>query len=188
MGKQFEEITPELSEWLQQQRLFFVATAPLSVGGLVNCSPKGVDSFRVVGPREVAYLDLTGSGIETAAHLKENGRIVFMFCAFAGPPRIVRFHGSGIYHAAGSAGFEQCAPLFPSLPGTRGIVRARLKRISESCGFAVPRYDFIEERDTLVRWAESKGAEGLRVYRQQKNSESLDGLPGYDPESSRGGA
>jgi hypothetical protein len=188
MGKQFEEITSELAEWLQEQRVFFVATAPLSADGLINCSPKGMDTFRIVGPRDVAYLDLTGSGIETAAHLQENGRVVFMFCAFAGPPKIARLHGTAVYHPAGSEGFEQCAGLFPPLPGTRGIVRAHLIRISDSCGFAVPRYEFIEERDTLVRWAESKGPEGLRAYRQQRNAKSLDGLPGYDAENKRGGA
>src|SRR5919201_3843639 len=95
MGKIYDGITPELADWLNQQRIFFVATAPLAADGLVNCSPKGMDSFRILGPREVAYLDLTGSGIETVAHLRENGRIVLMFCAFAGPPKIVRLHGQG---------------------------------------------------------------------------------------------
>src|SRR5690606_10234941 len=118
-----------------------------SAQGLINCSPKGMDSFRVIGPNEVAYLDLTGSGIETAAHLTENGRIVFMFCAFKGPPTVVRLHGEGTYHVAGSSGFREIQDRFPQLPGARGIVRARLSRISTSCGFAVPRYDFVEERD-----------------------------------------
>ena len=95
MGKRYDEITPELADWLNQQQLFFVATAPLAADGRVNCSPKGMDTFRILGPREVAYLDLTGSGIETVAHVKENGRIVLMFCAFAGPPKIVRLHGTG---------------------------------------------------------------------------------------------
>src|SRR5262245_16275670 len=95
MGKLFESLTPELQEWLAQQKIFFVATAPLAPGGHVNCSPKGGDTFRVLGAREVAYLDLTGSGIETVAHLQENGRIVMMFCAFSGPPKIVRLHGTG---------------------------------------------------------------------------------------------
>ena len=95
VGKLYDEITPELADWLGQQRMFFVATAPLAADGLLNCSPKGMDTFRILGPREVAYLDLTGSGIETIAHLRENGRIVFTFCAFAGPPKIVRLHGTG---------------------------------------------------------------------------------------------
>lgn len=178
MGEKFEEVTPGIRDWIAQQRLFFVATAPLSAEGFINCSPKGMDTFRVLGPKEVGYLDLTGSGIETAAHLAENRRIVFMFCAFAGPPKILRFHGFGAYHLPGSAGFEEVVGLFPRFPGTRGIVRAGLTRISDSCGFAVPRYSFVEERDTLVQWAESKGGDGLDLYRRDRNRRSIDGLPG----------
>ena len=177
MGKQFTEIGPVLAEWVRAQRLFFVATAPLARDGLVNCSPKGMDSFRILGPRKVAYLDLTGSGIETAAHLRENGRILFMFCALEGSPRIVRFHGTGTYHAAGAPGFRQLRPLFPSHPGIRGIVEADLGRIGDSCGFGVPLYQFVEERDTLARWAEKKGPEGVAAYQREKNAASLDGLP-----------
>jgi hypothetical protein len=186
MGKLFDEITPEVSAWISEQRVFFVATAPLSAKGLINCSPKGMDSFRVFNSSEVGYLDLTGSGIETAAHLSENTRIVFMFCAFAGPPKIVRLHGRGVYHLPGSPGFREVQNLFPALSGARGIVRARLSRISDSCGFAVPRYDFVEERDTLTRWADSKGAVGLETYRADRNAESIDGLPGLP--NARGGA
>lgn len=178
MGKQFQEITPEIGAWIEEQRMFFVATAPLAAQGLVNCSPKGMDSFRVLGPREVGYLDLTGSGIETAAHLAENGRIVFMFCGFSGPPKIVRFHGTGVYHVPGSAGFREVQGRFALLPGTRGIVRAQLSRISDSCGFAAPRYEFVDERDTLVRWAESKGDAALQAYWLDRNARSIDGLPG----------
>ncbi|MEC9361965.1 MAG: pyridoxamine 5'-phosphate oxidase family protein [Pseudomonadota bacterium] len=178
MSKQYEAITPELEQWVQAQHLFFVATAPLSADGLINCSPKGMDTFRTLGPKEVGYLDLTGSGIETAAHLIENRRIVFMFCALSGPPKIVRFHGIGSYHPAGSLGFDEVQDRFPALPGTRGIVRAALVRIADSCGYAVPRYEFVGERDTLVRWAESKGADGLRQYREARNDRSIDGLPG----------
>ena len=182
MGKQFDEITPELTEWLREQKLFFVATAPISPDGALNCSPKGMDTFRILGSREVGYLDLTGSGIETAAHLSENGRIVIMFCAFTGPPKIVRFHGRGSYHPAGLPAFEQRRSAFPILPGTRGIVSVEVSRISDSCGFAVPLYEFQGERDTLVRWAESKGSEGLKAYRQQRNAKNIDGLPGLGSE------
>jgi hypothetical protein len=182
MGKQYEEITPDLTAWLADQQLFFVATAPLSGDGLVNCSPKGMDTFRVMGPREVGYLDLTGSGIETAAHLAENGRIVLMFCAFAGPPKIVRFHGVGAYHPVGTSEFEQSLALFPALPGIRGIVHVRVSRISDSCGYGVPRYEFIEQRNSLRRWAESKGPEGLETYKTVNNARSLDGLPGIKNE------
>jgi Pyridoxamine 5'-phosphate oxidase len=182
MGKLFDEITPALADWLSQQRVFFVATAPLAADGLINCSPKGMDSFRVLGPREVAYLDLTGSGIETVAHLRENRRIVFMFCAFAGPPKIVRLHGTGEVITTGSPDYPTLQALFPDYPGGRAILRVRLMRISDSCGYAVPRYDYVGERDTLVRWAESKGTDGLSRYRDEKNAHSLDGLPGLETE------
>jgi hypothetical protein len=178
MGKTYSSITPELAGWIEKQRMFFVATAPLAADGLINCSPKGLDSLRILSGDEVAYLDLTGSGIETAAHSRENGRIVFMFCAFDGPPKIVRLHGTGDVLPAGSPAFEQLRPLFPSYAGARLIIRAHVTRVSESCGFAVPRYEFVSDRDALVRWAESKGREGLEQYRRQKNARSLDGLPG----------
>jgi hypothetical protein len=182
MAKQHNEITPELADWLQEQHLFFVATAPLAAEGLINCSPKGMDTFRILGPQEVAYLDLTGSGIETVAHLRENGRIVLMFCAFTGPPNIVRLHGMGEVLTPGSPEYVALRTLFPEHPGARAIIRVRLRRIGDSCGYAVPRYEYAGERDTLTRWTESKGAEGLTRYRQEKNARSLDGLPGIDAE------
>ena len=178
MGKVYDEVSPELAAWLGQQRMFFVATAPLDAGGLVNCSPKGLDSFRILGPRDVAYLDLTGSGVETIAHLRENGRIVFMFCAFDGPPKIVRLHGTAHIAPAGTAEYENLRAHFGDHPGARAMVRASLTRISDSCGYAVPRYDFRAERDTLTRWAEAKGPSGLDTYRREKNTRSIDGLPG----------
>jgi hypothetical protein len=178
MAKQYQEITPEIRGWLSEQRLFFVATAPSSLTGLVNCSPKGMDTFRVLAPKEVGYVDLTGSGIETAAHLRENGRIVIMFCALSGPPKIVRFHGIGSYCVPGSPEFTEVSDRFTLLPGTRGIVRCQVSRISESCGFSIPRYEFEEERDTLLRWAESKGATEIVKYHESKNATSIDGLPG----------
>src|SRR5262245_43345892 len=161
--------------------MFFVATAPLAADGLLNCSPKGMDTFRILGPRDVAYLDLTGSGIETIAHLRENGRIVFTFCAFAGPPKIVRLHGTGIVIEADTPEYARLRPRFPDYPGARSIVRASLGRIGDSCGYAVPQYAYVGERDTLARWAESKGPDGLTRYRGEKNVRSLDGLPGLDP-------
>jgi len=180
VGKVYDEITPELAAWLGRQRMFFVATAPLAADGLLNCSPKGMDTFRVLGPREVAYLDLTGSGIETAAHLRENGRIILMFCSFAGPPKIVRLHGTG-EAVAGGPDHERLRALFPDHPGARAVVRVGLTRVSDSCGYAIPRYDYAGERDALIRWAESKGAEGLARYRRENNARSLDGLPGLEP-------
>lgn len=180
MAKVFEEITPELADWLGRQKLFFVATAPLAADGLVNCSPKGMDSFRVLGPREVAYLDLTGSGIETIAHLRENGRIVFTFTAFEGPPKIVRLHGTGEAVTPEHPDFGRLLALFPTYPGTRAVIRATLSRISDSCGYSIPRYEYTGERDTLTKWCEAKSDEELVAYRAKKNARSLDGLPGLD--------
>ena len=178
MGKVYEHITPELSTWVTQQKMFFVATAPLSGEGLVNCSPKGGDSFRVLNEHQVAYQDLTGSGIETVAHLRENGRIVVMFCAFEGAPKIVRFHGTGEVMGREHPEFAGLAAHFPDNPGTRALIRITVTRVSDSCGFAVPLYEFREPRLVLDKWAESQGDEGLRTYRRSKNAQSLDGLPG----------
>lgn len=178
MGKVFEAIDDDLQAFLGAQRVFFVATAPLAADGLVNLSPKGLDTFRVLDPRTVAYLDLTGSGIETVAHAKENGRIVFMFCAFEGRPRIVRLHGHATILEPGDPDFERLQPLFPDLPGTRAIVRAAIHRIADSCGYAVPLYEYRGQRDQLVQWAERHGPDALRGTRQERNARSLDGLPG----------
>lgn len=176
MSKQCENIDRALADWLQRQPLFFVATAPLSASGHVNCSPKGGDCFRVLGPLEAAYLDYTGSGAETAAHLRENGRIVLMFCAFDGKPNVVRLHGQGEALTNGDAGYEALAALFPANPGMRAVVRVVVSRVSTSCGFSVPLMDFRAQRDTLDRWAAAKGPEGLDEYRTQKNARSIDGL------------
>ncbi|NNF59092.1 MAG: pyridoxamine 5'-phosphate oxidase family protein [Rhodothermaceae bacterium] len=180
MSKTYDAITPALTEWIEAQPLFFVATAPTAEDGLINCSPKGLDTFRILGPHEVAYLDLTGSGVETIAHVRENGRIVFMFCAFAGPPNIVRLHGTAEVLLPDTPDFEALRPRFPDLPGTRAILRASLTRISDSCGYAVPRMVYQEDRDTLVRWAQAKQPEGLAQYKVEKNTVSLDGLPGLE--------
>ena len=178
MGKNYRGITPEIAEWIGRQRMFFVATAPLAPEGLINCSPKGLDSLRILSAQEIAYIDLTGSGVETIAHARENGRIVFMFCAFDGPPKIVRLHGTADALPAGSPGYQLLAPLFPAYRSARAIVRARVTRVSDSCGYAVPRYAYTGDRDTLIRWADNKGDAGLAQYRREKNARSLDGLPG----------
>ena len=180
MGKVHDGITEALRHWIEEQHVFFVATAPLSSDGFVNCSPKGLDSLRVLGPNEVAYADLTGSGAETIAHLRENGRIVLMFCAFAGPPKIVRLHGRGRVVAAGSPDFDHFRAAFPEYLGTRAIIDVTVTRVSDSCGYAVPLYDFRAERNTLTRWSEAKGAEGLHEYRKRRNALSIDGLPAVD--------
>lgn len=182
MGKLYEEITPELITWVKQQHLFFVATAPLGADGHVNCSPKGLDTLRILGSRHVAYLDLTGSGAETIAHLRENGRIVFMFCAFSGLPKIVRFHGKGEVVTPESPAWSRLRPIFPEYPGARTIIHAEVTRVSDSCGYGVPKFEYAEERDTLKRWADTKGIEGLPLYRRQNNARSIDDLPSLDPE------
>jgi hypothetical protein len=177
VGKVFDAIDDKLAAWLGAQHLFFVATAPRSDAGLVNLSPKGLDTFAVLGPRRVAYLDFVGSGAETLAHLRENGRITFLFCAFEGPPRIVRLHGRGAAVEPGDADWDALAARFPLRPGVRSIVRAELVRIADSCGYGVPRYRYEGERTQLAEWAERKGPEGLRAYQRERNRESLDGLP-----------
>ena len=177
MGDVLESITSELHAWIVQQQLFFVATAPLSADGHVNASPKGGDAFRVLGPRQVAWLDVTGSGAETIAHLRENGRIVVMFCAFSGAPRIVRLHGRGEVLREGHADFSSLLALFPPHPGARSIIRVQVDRVSSSCGFGVPEYAFKGERATLSKWAAGKGREGIAEYWSRKNVRSLDGLP-----------
>ncbi|HVL81372.1 MAG TPA: pyridoxamine 5'-phosphate oxidase family protein [Actinomycetota bacterium] len=177
MGKTYETLA-DVRSFIEAQHVFFVATAPLSGDGLVNLSPKGGDSFRILGDRTVGYLDLTGSGVETIAHLRENGRICIMFCSFAGPPKIVRLHGRGEACLVGTPGFEALSDAFPDHPGARSIVRVDVERISDSCGYAVPLYDYVGDRDVLDRWTERKGPEGLLAYRAERNAVSLDGLPG----------
>ncbi|MCU0975609.1 MAG: pyridoxamine 5'-phosphate oxidase family protein [Steroidobacteraceae bacterium] len=183
MGKLFEVITPDLKDWIERQRVFFVATAPLAADGHVNCSPKGLDTLRILGPREVAYLDLTGSGAETIAHLRENGRIVVMFCALEGPPRIVRLHGRGSVVLPDAPEWARLRAGFPEQLGDRAIIRIKLVRISDSCGFGVPLYEFVDEREALPQWCEKKGTEGLARYQRDKNAQSIDGLPSLaDPD------
>ena len=177
MGKVFDGIDEKLAAWIAAQRMFFVATAPRSDAGLVNLSPKGLDSFAILGPRSVAYLDLIGSGAETLAHLRENGRITFMFCAFEGLPRIVRLYGRGVVIEPGDAGWDALAERFPPHASTRSIIRAELSRIADSCGYGVPLYQYKSERSQLGEWAERKGPDGLRAYQLERNRESLDGLP-----------
>ena len=177
MSKQLDCIDDELAAWLDRQHVFFVATAPLSAQGHVNCSPKGGDCFRVLNPMQVAYLDFTGSGAETIAHLRENGRIVLMFCAFEGKPNIVRLHGLGEALTPNSSDFEALASGFPPNPGVRALIRVDVSRISTSCGSAVPFMAFEQDRTTLDQWSAAKGAEDLTEYRQSKNARSIDGLP-----------
>lgn len=179
MGKQLESIDPELAAWIARQRLFFVATAPLTPNGHINTSPKGGEAFRVLAPMEVVYQDYTGSGAETAAHLRENGRIVLMFCAFAGPPKIVRLHGRGTVITPDQGRFAELASHFPANPGTRAFIHVALSRVSSSCGYSVPFFDYREPRATLDDWAAKQGPEKLQEYRARKNQRSIDGLPAF---------
>ena len=179
MSKVRDCIDEELASWLREQHIFFVSTAPLSENGHVNCSPKGGDSFRVLGPMEVAYQDYTGSGAETAAHLRENGRILLMFCAFTGKPDIVRLHGTGEVIPQEDPRFEPIIAGFPANPGTRAVVHVHLNRVSTSCGYAVPFMEYRQERETLDKWAANKGQEGLMEYRATKNAQSIDGMPAF---------
>jgi hypothetical protein len=175
----FSSISDDLARWWAEQPLFFVATAPSGSDGHVNCSPKGLDTLRILGPERVAYLDLTGSGIETVAHLRENGRITLMACAFNGAPRISRIYGAGTVHELGSPGFDELAAHFPALPGARAVIDVAVDRVTTSCGYAVPLMDLVGDRDRLLDWARAKGDDGLVAYRASKNSSSLDGRPGY---------
>jgi hypothetical protein len=176
MGKVLPRITDGLRGFIERQHVFFVATAPLA-GGHVNLSPKGMDSFRVLTPTTVAYLDNVGSGNETAAHVLENGRITVMFCAFEGPPLILRLYGRGRSVRPGDSDWDGLAPLFPARPGVRQIIVAELTRVQTSCGEAVPFYSYVGERDQLIAWATKKGPDGLDAYQREKNVRSIDGLP-----------
>lgn len=185
MAKVLAEIDQELAAWIAAQPLFFNATAPLSADGHINLSPRGLDTFRVLGPLEVAYLDFTGSGNESAAHVAENGRITLMFCAFSGAPRILRLYGSGEVIRPGDDGWDALREVFPAdFPPARQIVRVNVERVQTSCGFGVPLMQFVGQREELVAWAEKKGPEGLRAYQASNNRVSIDGLeaPGISAE------
>ncbi|MCG8348779.1 MAG: pyridoxamine 5'-phosphate oxidase family protein [Chloroflexales bacterium] len=177
MARVFDAITDELHAFISAQPLFFVATAPLAADGHVNLSPKGLDCFRILSPHRVAYLDMTGSGNETSAHLLENGRITFMFCAFSGQPRILRLYGHGRTVLPATDEWTQLQPLFPNHPGARQIIAAEITRVQTSCGFAVPLMEYTAQRGTLIRWAEARDDSALDAYWQEKNRHSIDGLP-----------
>jgi hypothetical protein len=191
MGKMFDGIDGKLAAWIGRQPLFFVATAPLAADGHVNVSPKGpISSLHLLGPREVAYVDRIGSGAETAAHLRENGRIVIMLCAFDGPPRIVRLHGRGEVYRAGSPGWDGLRARLgepgPPSPGERAIVRVDVERIADSCGYGVPLMDVRGERPQYGAWLDHKvrtDASALDDYVAERNAESIDGLGAFDAES-----
>ena len=188
MGREYDTIDERMRRWVGDQALFFVGTAPLAADGHVNVSPKGpIGSLRVIGPTTVAYLDIVGSGAETIAHVRENGRIVVMLCAFQGPPRIVRFHGTGSVLTAGEPEYDEILQQAdfdePAVAESRrAIVKVEVTRIADSCGYGVPLMAYEGERDHAKLWAEKKlrvgGVEALEDYVAQKNARSIDGLPG----------
>jgi hypothetical protein len=184
VGKILETLDNESTQFIKGQSMFFVASAPLDPEGHVNLSPKGLDTFRILGPRTVAYLDFTGSGVETVAHLKENGRIVLMFCAFQGPPNILRLYGKGRTVELNEPEFNGLQGHFPVYESTRAIIVIELTRVASSCGYGVPLLRYEGERSQMAAWARKQGPEGLKAYRREKNSRSIDGLPGIcEPES-----
>ncbi|MEM7230586.1 MAG: pyridoxamine 5'-phosphate oxidase family protein [Planctomycetota bacterium] len=176
MGTVLDGLTPELKKWIEDQKVFFVATAPLTGDGHVNLSPKGGDAFRILDDDTVAYLDSTGSGNETSAHILENGRITFMWCAFDGPPRIFRLYGLGEVAVRGTERWDQLIDHFTPDAGSRQIIVLHIQRVQSSCGFSVPFYEYVGDRDTLSRWAEKKGEAEVRKYQRRKNMRSIDGL------------
>ena len=177
MGKVYDQIGDDLRKFIEKQPMFFVGTAPLSAEGHVNLSPKGLDSFRILSPHRVAYLDMTGSGNETSSHINENGRITFMFCAFTGSPMIVRLYGTGRTVLPETSDWESLVAHFETYYGYRQIIVVDITRVASSCGYGVPRMELVEQRDTMLKWAKSKGDDGLVAYRQLKNQCSIDGLP-----------
>jgi hypothetical protein len=178
MGKVYERLDDHLMDFIGRQHLFFVGTAPESPDGHLNVSPKGLDTFRNLGPKTVAYLDLTGSGIETVAHLRQNGRITIMFCAFDGRPLILRLYGRGRVVEPGDPEWDGLIAGFPEYPGARSVVVVDVGRVADSCGYAVPLYEYKGERSQLIDYANKKGAEGLEEYKAQKNRASIDGIAG----------
>ena len=178
MGKIHEQLDDKLIEFIGRQHMFFVGTAPDSPDGHLNVSPKGLDTFRILGPNSVAYLDLTGSGIETVAHLRQNGRVTILFCAFEGRPLILRLHGRGRVVEPGDDAWDCLITEFPEYPGVRSVIVVDVDRVADSCGYAVPLYEYKGERSQLIAYAHKKGPEGMEQYKAHKNKSSIDGIAG----------
>lgn len=174
MAKQLDKIDSKLKAFIENQKIFFIGTAAAT--GTINVSPKGMDTLRVLGDHQVIWLNLTGSGNETAAHLLKNNRITIMFCAFEGKPLILRLYGSAkVYHASDAA-WKDYIGHFPKLLGARQIMDIQIDLVQTSCGFAVPLMEFKEERSQLTKWSEHKGEAGIKAYQQEKNQQSIDGF------------
>ena len=177
MAKFFDAIDNKIRQFISDQKMFFTASAPLSGEARINLSPKGIDTFRVLDDKTICYLDLTGSGNETAAHIKENGRLTIMFCSFAGAPLILRLYGRGEVVHQMSEKWNELSVLFEDFAGARQIIMMHVESGQTSCGFAIPLYEFKEDRTMLFDWAENKGEEGVNRYWQENNQMSIDGLP-----------
>jgi Pyridoxamine 5'-phosphate oxidase len=175
MAKFYSELDDSLRHFITEQNIFFTATAPTQ--GRINLSPKGIDTFRCIDSNTVAYLDLTGSGNETSAHLSENGRITIMFCSFSEKPLILRLYGTGTVIHPYHPDWETCHAWFDALPGERQIIVVQVESVQTSCGFGVPLYEFQHHRAQLTDWADKKGEAGIQAYWQEKNQVSIDGLP-----------
>lgn len=175
MAKFYTSITKRLQSFIEKQKMFFVATAPSN--GRINLSPKGMDSFRVINENRVLWLNVTGSGNETAAHLLEKNRITMMFCSFEGAPNILRLYGKGKEIKPNDADWNDIVSLFPETPGTRQVFDIEIESAQTSCGMSIPFFDYIGERNQLNDWAIEKGEEGIKEYWKEKNTTSIDGLP-----------
>ncbi len=174
MGAKFQEIPEHISTFIKEQKIFFVGTA--GPKGRVNVSPKGMDSFRVINENRVVWLNLTGSGNETAAHVLQNPRMTIMFCSFDKKPLILRLYGEAkVYHERDEE-FQSYLKLFPETPGSRQIIELKVDLVQTSCGYGVPFMDYVDERPTLRQWGENKSEEKIRTYWTDKNSESIDGF------------
>lgn len=180
MASYYKNIPDHLATWIEDQPMFFVATAPSGNDGHLNLSPKGLDTFRILDSETVAYLDLVGSGAETIAHLRQNGRIVVMFCGFDRPRRILRIWGEGRACYPGMPEHSRLAASFPQIPGSRSIIRVDVRKVGTSCGGGVPLMEMVSQRDFLPVWAEKKGPEAMWEYQKKHNTQSLDGLPAME--------
>jgi hypothetical protein len=178
MAKKHPAIEGPIREFIERQKLFFVATAPLDADSHVNVSPKGLDTLRILDAHRAAYLDLTGSGIETLAHLKENGRITLMFCALEGPPNVLRLRGRGRAIEFGDPEFDRYRSLFPAYPAARAVIEIEVAEITDSCGYCVPLYRYEGDRDQYDLWVARKGEDGVAAFQEEHNRKSIDGLPG----------
>lgn len=181
MGLSFDSIDERARAFIEDQHLFFVATAPSGDEGHVNLSPKGYDTLRVMGPNRIGYLDLTGSGAETIAHLRQNGRITFMFCAVEGKPLVLRVYGRGTVAEPGDPLYEELAALVPANRGARAAILVDVERVSTSCGYSIPFLEYVGERPTLDEWTDRKSDDALAGYRAEHNAHSIDGLPSLGP-------